>query len=285
LRGADPAALRITHPMPEKNPRSAKRQTWNGLETRDGPELPGTLEQSRRLEALAHLSGEVAHDVNNALQVIRNAVEILRRRLPSAEADVAGVVDMLARNSDRAASLMLRLLAFSGRLPLAPRATDANQLIAKMADQLREAAGTGGVAVETALADGLWSISADADRLQSAMLSLANNGRDAMPRGGTIMIETRNVCIEKSAIADVNAVPAGEYVSITVRDNGTGMTPEVLAKIFDPYFTTKETGFGIGLGLSQVYGFMKQSNGHIDVTSSPGRGTSVTLFFPRMAIA
>ena len=270
--------------MPEKNPRSAKRQTWNGLEIRDGPELPGTIEQSRRLEALARLSGEVAHDVNNALQVVRNAVEILRRRLPSAETDVAGVVDMLARNSERAASLMLRLLAFSGRLPLEPRATDANQLIAKMADQLREAAGTGGVAVETALGDGLWWISADADRLQSAMLSLASNGRDAMPRGGTITIETRNVCIEKSAIANVNAVPPGEYVSITVRDNGTGMTPEVLGKVFDPYFTTKESGFGIGLGLSQVYGFMKQSNGHIDVTSSPGRGTSVTLFFPRMAI-
>jgi signal transduction histidine kinase len=230
------------------------------------------------------LSGEVAHDVNNVLQVTQNAVEILRRRLPSAEADVVGLVDMLARNSDRAASLMLRLLAFSGRLPLEPRAMDVNQLIVGMAAQLREASG-GVIAVETALGDGLWRISADPDRLRAAMLSLTTNGRDAMPRGGTLTIETRNVCIDKSTAANGNPVPPGEYVSITVRDNGTGMTPEVIAKVFDPYFTTKETGYGTGLGLSQVYGFMKQSNGHIDINSSPGIGTSVTLLFARMAVA
>jgi signal transduction histidine kinase len=267
--------------MPEKNqPPPANRQTWNSPEARD----PGTLEQSRRLEALARLSGEVAHDVNNALQVIQNAVEILRRRLPSAEADVTSLVDMLSRNSDRAANLMLRLLAFSGRLPLEPRVIDANQLIAGMADRLREATGTGVIVVETVLGGGLWWISADPDRLQAAMLSLATNGRDAMPRGGTLTIETRNVSIDKITTAIANAVVPGEYVSIVVRDSGIGMTPEVIAKVFDPYFTTKEKGYGIGLGLSQVYGFMKQSNGHIDINSSPGSGTSVTLFFPRMAV-
>ena len=263
--------------MPEKDqPPTANRQSWND---------PEVVEQSRRLEALARLSGEVAHDVNNALQVIQNAVEILRRRLPSAEADVTGLVDMLARNSNRASSLMLRLLAFSGRLPLEPRAMDANHLIAGMAVQLREAAGTGVIAVETALGDGLWGISADPDRLRAAMLSLTTNGREAMPRGGTLTIATRNVCIDLGTVANENRVPPGEYVSITVRDNGTGMTPEVIAKVFDPYFTTKETGYGIGLGLSQVYGFMKQSNGYIDINSAPGSGTSVTLFFPRMAVA
>ena len=272
--------------MPEKNsPPPAIRQTWNGTEAREGHELPGALEQSRRLEALAHLSGEVAHDVNNSLQVIKNAVDILRRRLPSAEADVAGVVDMLARNSHRASSLMLRLLAFSGRLQLEPRAIDANQLIAAMADELREATGAGVIVVETAFGGGLWWLSADPDRLQAAILSLATNGRDAMPNGGTLTIETRNVSIDKSATAIGNAVVPGEYVSITVRDNGSGMTPEVIAKVFDPYFTTKKTGYGTGLGLSQVYGFVKQSNGYIDINSSPGSGTSVTLFFPRVAVA
>ena len=271
--------------MPEKNqPPAAYRHTGNGPEIGEEPELLGALEQSLRLEALARLSGEVAHDVNNALQVIRNAVEILRRRLPSAEADVAGLVDMLARNSDRAASLMLRLLAFSGRLPLEPRAMDANHFIAGMAVQLRETAGTGAIAVETALGDGLWGIFADPDRLRAAMLSLITNGREAMPRGGTLTIETRNICIDKSTAND-NRVPPGEYVSISVRDNGIGMTPEVIAKAFDPYFTTKETGYGTGLGLSQVYGFMKQSNGYIDINSSPGSGTDVKLFFPRMAVS
>lgn len=272
--------------MPEKNqPPAASRQNWKGFEVRGVRELPGALEQSRRLEALAHLSGEVAHDVNNALQVIQNAVEILRRRLPSAEAEVTGLVDMLARNSNRASSLMLRLLAFSGRLPLEPRAVDANHFIAGIAVQLREATGTGAIAVETVLGDGVWGISADPDRLRAAMLSLTTNGQEAMPRGGTLTIESGNVCIDKSTMANGNRVPPGEYVSIIVRDNGTGMTPEVVSKVFDPYFTTKETGYGTGLGLSQVYGFMKQSNGYIDINSSPGSGTSVTLFFPRIAVA
>lgn len=231
------------------------------------------------------MSGEVAHDVNNALQVIQNAVEILRRRLPSADADVGGLIDMLARNSGRAASLMQRLLAFSGRLPVDPKAIDANQLIASMADRLREIAETGVIAVETALGGGLWWICADPARLEAAMLSLATNGRDAIAHGGTLTIETRNVSIDKNTDATGNAVAPGEYVSITVRDNGTGMTPEVIARVFDPYFTTKEKGYGTGLGLSQVYGFMKQSNGHIDINSSPGSGTSVTLFFPRLAVA
>ena len=270
--------------MPDKNPSpAARRQNWNAPEGRELGERPWILEQSQRLEALAHLSGEVAHDVNNALQVIKGTVEILRRRLHPGDADVAGVLDMLARNSDRAASLMQRLLAFTGRLPLEPREINVNKLIAGMADRLREVAGAG-VAVETVLGGGLWWIAVDPDGLQTAILSLCANGRDAMSHGGTLTIETRNVAIDKGNVVVGNAVASGEYVSIAVRDNGIGMTPEVIAKVFDPYFTTK-TGLGTGLGLSQVYGFMKQSNGHIDIDSAPGRGTSETLYFPRIAVA
>jgi CheY-like chemotaxis protein len=163
---------------------------------------------------------------------------------------------------------MRRLLAFSGRLSLERHAINANELIAGMIDRLREVA-KAGVAVETSLDRALWWISTDPDELRAVIMSLVANARDALLQGGTLALETANVAMEKSVS------------SISVRDNGIGMTPEVMAKVFDPYFTTKETGYGVGLGLSEVYGFVKQSNGHIEIDSAPGRGTKVTLYFPR----
>ena len=225
------------------------------------------------------MSSEVAHDVNNSLQVIKSAVEILRRRLPATENDVARMVEMLARNVDGAANLMQQLLGFAGRLPLEPKVIDVNALITGMAGRLREAAGAG-ITLETALGSDVWEICADPGGLQTAMLNLCANGRDALAQSGVLRIETLNVRIDESSAA-ATWKASGECVGITVRDNGKGMTPQIVARVFDPYFTTKETGKGTGFGLSQVYGFMKQSNGHIDIDSAPGRGTSVTLLFPR----
>jgi signal transduction histidine kinase len=265
--------------MPAHNP---PLRNW------DDPAAPellgrtGDCGQSQRLEAMAQLSSEVAHDVNNSLQVIKSAVEILRRRLPTAETDVARMVDMLARNVDGAANLMQQLLGFAGRLPLDPRVIDVNGLIAGMAGRLREAAGAG-VTVETVLGGDVWGICADPGGFQTAMLNLCVNGRDAVAQSGALSIETRNVRIDKASAATGTA--SGECVAITVRDNGRGMTPQIVARVFDPYFTTKETGKGTGFGLSQIYGFMKQSNGYIDIDSEPGRGTSVTLLFPRIEAA
>jgi signal transduction histidine kinase len=265
--------------MPVHNP---PLRNWDGPAAPELRGLAGDFGQSQRLEAMAQLSSEVAHDVNNSLQVIKSAVEILRRRLPVAETDVARMVDMLARNTDGAANLMQQLLGFAGRLPLEPRVIDVNAFIAGMAATLREAAGAA-VTVETALASDLWGICADAGGLQTAMLNLCANGRDAVGQDGALSIETRNVRFDKSTAATGTA--SGECVAIMVRDNGRGMTPQIVSRVFDPYFTTKETGKGTGFGLSQVYGFMKQSNGYIDIDSAPGKGTSVTLLFPRIEAA
>jgi signal transduction histidine kinase len=262
--------------MPAHNP---PLRNWDGPAAPESNGPAGECGQSQRLEAMAQLSSEVAHDVNNSLQVIKSAVEILRRRLPAAETDVARMVDMLARNADVAANLMQQLLGFAGRLPLEPRLIDVNGLINGMAGGLREKAGAG-VTVETALDSDVWEIFADADGLQAAVRNLCANGRDAVGKGGALSIETRNVGIDKST-APTTGKASGECVAITVRDNGRGMTPQIVARVFDPYFTTKETGKGTGFGLSQVYGFMKQSNGYIDIDSAPGSGTSVTLLFPR----
>ena len=267
--------------MSDKKSSAANRRIWKTTVNLEEPAHPPALEQSQRLEALAHLSGEVAHDVNNALQVIKSVGEILRRRLPSSEGDIAGLIEMLTRNSDRVAGLMRKLLVFSGRLALERKAINANELIAGMAEQLREGP-KAGVAVETSLDRALWWLSADPDELRAAILNLVANGRDALPPGGTLMIETANVTIDKALAMIDSAAAPGDYVSIEVRDNGIGMSPQVMAKVFDPYFTTKETGYGVGLGLSQIYGFVKQSNGHIEIDSAPGRGTKVTLYFPRI---
>lgn len=267
--------------MPDKNSLSADDRQARS-KTEDGREAvrPSALEQSQRLEALAHLSGEVAHDVNNSLQVIKSVGEILRRRLPP-ESDVAGLVDMLTRNSDRVASLMRRLLAFSGRLSHEHKTLNANKLIHDIAGQAQANPASTRFAVEVLPGPALWWISVDPGELRSALLNLADNAREALSQGGTLTFETANVSVDKGMIG--GAAARGEYVSIAVRDNGVGMTPEVMARVFDPYFTTKETGHGVGLGLSQVYGFVKQSKGHIEIESTPGRGTKVTLYLPRVS--
>src|SRR5580658_3503354 len=172
-----------------------------------------------------------------------------------------------------------RLLAFSRRQPLEPKSVSVNSLIAGMSEILHQTLGET-VQIETVLAAGVWAIFVDSNQLESALLNLAVNSRDAMPQGGKLTIEAANTYLDEaySAIAEV---PAGQYVGIFVSDTGTGMTPEVASKAFDPFFTTKEVGQGTGLGLSQVYGFIKQSGGYVKIYSEVGAGTTIKIYLPR----
>ena len=239
------------------------------------------LAQSKKMEALGQLSGGVAHDFNNLLHVIINCIEILQRRLPALDSESRSFLDMIKRSASRAASLTQRMLAFSRQQPLEPRPINPNKLVSGMVDLLQRALGES-VELETVLGGGTWAVSADANQLESAMLNLAINARDAMPNGGKLTIETTNAFLDETYAAVNAEVKHGQYAMIAVSDTGVGMTEEVRAKAFDPFFTTKESGQGTGLGLSQVYGFIKQSGGHVKIYSEPGHGTTVKLYLPRL---
>lgn len=242
------------------------------------------LAQSRKMEALGQLSGGIAHDFNNLLHVIRNAAEVLDRRLPELAPDLRSMFDMIKRNADRAASLTQRLLAFSRRQPLEPQRIDPNKLVQSMSVLLKSALGE---AIELQVVCGVGSgpISADPNQLETAILNLAVNARDAMPEGGRLTIETTNAYLDQGYAAANAEVQAGPYALISVSDTGIGMSREVIAKAFEPFFTTKEIGQGTGLGLSQVYGFIKQSGGHAKIYSEPEQGTTVKLYLPRLSTA
>jgi CheY-like chemotaxis protein len=185
------------------------------------------------------------------------------------------------RSARRAATLTDRLLAFSRRQPLDPKPLNLNQLIGNMSDMLQRTLGEA-VAIQTTLAGDLWWASADANQLESAILNLAVNARDAMPTGGKLTIETANIVLDAGYCAANSDVTAGEYTVIAVSDNGKGMAKELVGKAFEPFFTTKHSGQGTGLGLSQVYGFLKQSGGHAKIYSEEGEGTTVKMYLPRL---
>lgn len=243
------------------------------------------LRQSQKMEAIGHLTGGVAHDFNNLLTVIGGGVETLQRMLVAIplgpdEPKIKRMLGMIAQGADRAATLTHRLLAFARRQTLDPRPLDANQLVAGISELLRRTLGEA-VALETVLAGGLWQMAADANQLENALLNLAVNARDAMPNGGKLTIETANTYLDDAYAADHDEVVAGQYVMMAVSDTGTGMDIDTLARVFEPFFTTKDVGQGTGLGLSQVYGFIKQSNGHVKLYSEVGRGTTAKLYLPR----
>ncbi len=244
-------------------------------------ETQAALAQSQKMDALGQLSGGVAHDFNNLLQVIKNGVELLQRRLTGVDNDVGRYLEMIRRNVDRAASLTQRLLAFSRRQPLQPQPINPNRLVSDMTELLHSALGES-IALETVLGSGTWAISVDPNQLETTLLNLALNARDAMPNGGKLTIETSNAYLDEAYAAVHEEVKAGQYAMIAVSDTGVGMTKEVAAQAFDPFFTTKESGQGTGLGLSQVYGFIKQSGGHIKIYSEVGEGTTVKLYLPRL---
>lgn len=240
------------------------------------------LAQSQKMEALGHLTGGIAHDFNNLLHVIKNAVAIVQRRLPGADPDVRRYLDMATQNADRAAGITQRLLAFSRQQPLEPKPIDPNKLLSSMTPLLRSALGER-VALETVLSSGIWTVSADINQLETAILNLALNARDAISEYGKLTIETGNAFLDETYARAHAEVRSGQYVMIAVSDTGCGMTKEVSARAFEPFFTTKQSGQGTGLGLSQVFGFVKQSGGHLKIYSEPGQGTTVKLYLPRIA--
>jgi signal transduction histidine kinase len=241
------------------------------------------LRQSQKMEAIGQLTGGVAHDFNNLLQVILGNLERLGRRRPGGSPAAAAehrLIEAASRAAGRAATLTQRLLAFSRRQPLTPKALDLNRLMAGLLDLLGRTLGEA-IRVETVLAGGLWRVFADENQLENALLNLAVNARDAMPRGGHLTLETQNARLDEAYARGHQEVRAGDYVMVSVSDTGVGMTKEVLARAFDPFFTTKDVGQGTGLGLSQVYGFVRQSGGHVRIDSAPGQGASIKLYLPR----
>jgi signal transduction histidine kinase len=240
------------------------------------------LRQAQKMEAVGQLTGGIAHDFNNMLAVVISGLRLAERRLARGDHNIKEFLDSALRGADRAANLVSRLLAFARQQPLSPQRTDANRLLSGMEEVLRRTIPEN-IRIEFVQSGGLWNVNADPPGLESAIVNLAVNARDAMPDGGKLTIETANAHLDDAYAAAHADVPAGQYVMIAVTDTGTGMTPDVLARAFEPFFTTKSVGAGSGLGLSQVYGFLKQSGGHVKIYSEPGVGTTVKLYFPRMA--
>jgi len=241
------------------------------------------LAQSQKMEVVGQLSGGIAHDFNNLLHVIKNAADLIQQRLPAADPDVRRYVAMVKRNVERAAGLTQHLLAFSRRQPLAPKRIEVNKTLSDVTELLHQALGEG-IGIETALGTGVWPVFADPNQLETAILNLAINARDAMPSGGKLTIETSNTFLDETYAAAHQEVRPGQYAMIAVSDTGTGMTKDVVEKAFEPFYTTKGAG-GSGLGLSQVFGYIKQSGGHVKIYSEPGDGTTVKIYLPRFAAA
>jgi signal transduction histidine kinase len=245
-----------------------------------------SLRQAQKMEAVGQLTGGVAHDFNNLLTIMQGGLEMIGRQVenldssPAASRIVRGK-DMALEAVRRAARLTQRLLAFARQQPLEPKAIDANRLVGGVCELLRRMVGET-VDLETVLAGGLWIAQADINQLENAILNLVLNARDAMPNGGKVTIETANCHLDDAHVRKLaEPVKAGQYVMISVSDNGIGMDETTLARAFEPFFTTKGVGKGTGLGLSQVYGFVRQSAGHLAIYSEVGQGTTVKIYLQR----
>ena len=236
------------------------------------------LRQAQKMEAVGQLTGGVAHDFNNLLTIIIGNLGIAKRGVVEARAERA--LNNALTGAQRAAQLTQRLLAFSRRQPLNPRALDTNKLITGMSDLLTRSLGET-VQLETIGGAGVWNIEVDSSEMESTLLNLALNARDAMPDGGKLTIETSNAYLDDQYCREHAGLKPGQYVLIAVTDSGSGMSAETIEKAFEPFYTTKEAGKGTGLGLSQVYGFMKQSGGHVKIYSEIGEGTTIKLYLPR----
>ena len=243
-------------------------------------EAEEALRQSQKMEAVGKLTGGIAHDFNNLLTGIIGSLELLQTRLGQGRVnEIDRYVTAAQGAAKRAAALTHRLLAFSRRQTLDPRPTDLNRLVMGMEELLRRTVGPE-IAVEVVTAGGLWPTLIDASQLENALLNLSINARDAMPGGGRITIETANRWLDDHGASERDLEP-GQYVSLCVTDTGTGMTPDVIERAFDPFFTTKPIGQGTGLGLSMVYGFVRQSGGQVRIYSEVGQGTTMCLYLPR----
>ncbi len=242
-------------------------------------EAEARLRQSQRLETLGQLTGGVAHDFNNLLTVILGNAEFLAEQLPE-HGELHRLAVAMQDAAERGSALNRRLLAFARRQALDPRITDVNSLMGSMDHLLRRTLGEH-VEIEIVRAGGLWRSFIDPGQMESAILNLCLNARDAMPGGGRLTIETANAYLDGNYAARHEDVQSGQYVMVAVTDTGHGMSPEVATRAFEPFFTTKDVGKGSGLGLSMVYGFVKQSGGHIKIYSEAGQGTVVRIYLPR----
>jgi PAS domain S-box-containing protein len=237
--------------------------------------------QSLKMEAVGQLTGGIAHDFNNILTVITGTIEILAEAVAD-QPQLAAVAKMIDEAAERGADLTQHLLAFARKQPLQPRETDINSLLVETVKLLRPTLGEQ-VEIESMLESDSWPALVDPNQLATALINLALNARDAMPNGGKLTVETGNVHLDESYVGRNNDVRPGPYVMIAVSDTGVGIPPAIREKVFEPFFTTKGTGKGTGLGLSMVYGFVKQSGGHIKIYSEESHGTTIRIYLPRAA--
>jgi signal transduction histidine kinase/CheY-like chemotaxis protein len=241
----------------------------------------GRLLQTYKLEAIGRLSGGIAHDFNNLMAIVTVNCELLRRRIPEGDPG-RDFVDDIAAAGARATALTQQLLAFSRAQPAVRVAVDLNRIVTDLGRMLSRVIGEDVVLV-TRLAPDLGAVEADRGQIEQVLMNLVVNARDAMPSGGTLTVETGEADVDAGRAAELGGAPPGRYVTLSVRDTGTGMVPATLAHIFDPFFTTKATGKGTGLGLSTVYGIVKQNGGAVAVQTAPGEGSCFTIHFPRAA--
>ncbi len=261
--------------------RTLQQKVQSACEERDL--VNEALRQSQKMEAVGQLTGGLAHDFNNLLTAIMGSLEMLQTRVAQGRhLDIDRYVGAAQGAARRAAALTHRLLAFARRQTLDPRATDVNRLVLDLEELIRRTVGPQ-IQIEVVAAGGLWPTLVDQNQLENALLNLCINARDAMPDGGRITIETANTWLDDRE-ARQRDLPSGQYVTLCVTDNGTGMTPEVIARAFDPFYTTKPIGAGTGLGLSMIYGFARQSGGQVRIYSEAGKGTTVSLYLPRSAM-
>jgi nitrogen-specific signal transduction histidine kinase len=252
-----------------------------GQDVTDQRTAEEALRQSQKMEAVGQLTGGIAHDFNNLLQGITGSLDLVQKRIGQGRvSELDRFVSGAMTSANRASALTHRLLAFSRRQPLDPRPVRANPLVASMEDLLRRTLGER-VELELVLAGGLWLTRCDPNQLESAILNLAINARDAMPQGGKLIIETCNTHLDSRYAAQQREVRPGQYVCICVTDTGTGMSPDIVARAFEPFFTTKPLGQGTGLGLSMIYGFARQSEGYTKIYSELDKGTTLKLYLPR----
>jgi signal transduction histidine kinase/CheY-like chemotaxis protein len=250
-------------------------------EARARSQAQGQIQQLQKMEAVGQLTGGIAHDFNNMLAIVIGSLDMARRRLTGIEhPKLSANIDSALQGAERAAVLTSRLLAFARRQPLEPRVLDPNKLVGSMSEILHRTLGET-IEVQTVLAGGIWKVHADPNQIESAIVNLAVNARDAMPDGGKLTIETANMSLDEDYAATHDEVVAGQYAMISITDTGCGMEGDVIERAFEPFYTTKEVGKGTGLGLSQVFGFVKQSKGHLKIYSEVGRGTTIKLYLPR----
>ncbi len=270
-----PGQLRLAHSMLE-------------VEARQRRDAEAMLGHAQKMEAIGQLTGGVAHDFNNLLTVIAGNLEMAQRALAkwneSSRERIGRAVEHAYNGAQRAATLTNRLLAFARKQPFDPKVVNADQLINGMQDFFRRTIGET-IELKIVGVQGLWNTETDPGQLEAALLNLVVNARDAMPNGGKLTIETSNAFIDEQYAKQNADVVAGRYVSISVTDNGAGMDKATLDRAFEPFFSTKETGQGTGLGLSQVYGFAKQSGGFAKIDSRVGEGTSVKIYLPQTSLA